>query len=378
MTQEKNKNECRWWDAPWWENTQVYLTIPPREITVVAQHLLPDFGDEWIKSVFNSEPKTGRNFLIPKLLWGQSTSDASFVYYWALAMKRLANSPGIKRQIKALKNAECEKSRATYLEIEIANIFAERGIPVAFPAEGGARSHDISVDANDVPVAIECKYFQLQEWEEWTELLQRDLIIQLPSEYSGQPIAVQITLHPKLSDMRLREPDFASANDEMRNAIVRLIRSEVDRVLQAGSLPCSAELHGLATITVDHPNDQFHTTIADPGLADAAKVRRIIQKIFEDALPQLPEDRAGIIVIQALQIPSPVLLALAFDAVIEADPTRSSKLAGVMLLQQQNMLAGYQQPVFLINKLSRWNNHKLIAMNTLVDACRALCINAVA
>ena len=336
-----------WWgDVPWWEDPEwsAQRDYAPSSVRAAVDVLRRHFDRAWWQHLF-TEPEPN---LVAAQLMGKGTMALDFIVQFGGELLSLESAPGVQRKIADLKG---RKSKSAVLELEIAAGFAQAGMDVSFPLEGQATpTPDILVKSSSDPdVAVECKWLEPEKWELWASELARGAL-HLPPDADSRKMTVQITLNPRLSEIRTDDESFNEAiqvaiNERIHAAIAAAIRD-------APGLPFEFDIPGLGSGRLGHVGDGEYSEIIGVEISAVGQLRRLLANGFSRAVGQLPRNLAGIVVVQCEHLPEPQFARLVFDTVTTLRRHELDHVHALVVLPVR-YLGANRQPMLLPNHYVR-------------------------
>jgi hypothetical protein len=338
-----------WWTHPWWKTPgrEVYCPYPEQHLAGAADVLKRHFDAKWARNLA-AHPRP--NIVFPQLCIGGSMQALQFVVYLAEMVAALEGARGFGRLVAALKG---DKGESSLLEMEAAYAFALAGHDVLFPREGGGKSPDVLISLGDTQLAIECKKLQSEAWEAWEDRLTLDLITALPRSKGDQPLAVDVALNPRLTQVCVSEENDPTLNEEFRAAIMRAVVDNISAAIAKNEVPFGFVINDLAAVRVTHETPDSLGQVSGMERGSPAVTRRILQNGILRACAQLPPEIPGVVFVYSKALPDPDFFRLFFDAACAAQPVRLAQLVVAILCPLQTLLQR-NAPLIFLNKQTRF------------------------
>ncbi len=332
-----------WWINPWWEHAEpnFLFPVPLEKVRHGAEVLREYFDAEWYKRLA-AEPR--KNLVFPYLCLERASWALSFIATFGARLERLQNAEGLSRPLCGLRERD---GKSAFLELEVAEGFAETGYHVSFPKEGGPKSFDVLAVKDELRIAVECKRLMDEEWESWEEELMREIGFTCPHQHDGRDISVDIALNPRLSQLRMGMEEYAPLNKALSAGIKQAVLAELEAALASFSPPHELFIPEVARIGVDWKKSESFGSVSGMERSAPATFRRIFQNALLPALKQLPRAQPGAVVIYSKYAPPAPFFRLLFDAACKADGSDSfSDLVAVLICTLQTVFQSTPPTVF--------------------------------
>jgi len=336
--------EPHWWLAP--EYADRLRRLGESRFASAVDILRRHFDEDRWRDAFDS----GVRRPVAGYLLGSGTVVMEFIASLGSRLAQLIGVDGLAAKVRDLRG---EKGDSALLEVAVAAALAEGGSVVRFPPEGGSRSPDIVAAIGPDTVAVECKRLEREQWEEWVGELCHETLLSFNVALRTPPIAVQVELDPRLSEIRFPEKFGPELNYAFAEAIVQRIKAAGDRLLATPDLPLPVEttLEGMATIRIVHPTVGQSSSVTGCEISAVAQLRRLLQNGLVRAAGQIPSNLPGIVVVETDCLPPDALTEMAVDVLSRAGPdAEACRRVGALLVLPYEYIGDVREPMIFRNR----------------------------
>jgi hypothetical protein len=338
-----------WWVNPWWESAEPNFLFPVsiERVRYGAAILRNYFDADWYKRLA-AEPR--ENIVFPYLCLLRASWALSFIAGFGERLEKLAQAEGLTRPLRALRERD---GKSAFLELEVAEGFAETGYTVSFPKEGGSKSYDVLVIRDAIQIAIECKRLGTAAWERWEDRLMSDLSFGLRRSLANRELAINVFLNPGLSQVSVGQDSASALNDALHSALRDEIFGQVEAALASSNVPQRLLVAEIAEINIEWATEESRGGVTGMEYSASGVFRRIFQNAILPATAQLPESIPGVIVIYSRVAPPAQFFRLLFDAACKADAQRFSRVAAVVICTLQTVFE-WTAPTLYVNRFTKY------------------------
>jgi len=307
---DKIENTGEWWLDPWWEkrNWLGAERYPLEQLQESAEILKELFPAEWAKEHFSKKPEPNK---VLAILIGHNAGALGALHHLGQAAKRLREKAGFLAILERLRN---DDSESAYLELEMADIFAEKALSLEFPRPTSEKTPDIVVHFHDTTVEIECKRLKTEDWETWHDKLTNSILFEVGQLTHRDDFDLQIELNNRISEIFLSDQKCPGFNQAIVQGIATQIKLTVAKILRGSRLPVEFAIPDLMVGRALHKPAEGGSYIRGAEISGVAKFRRIITNGMLRGLTQLSGKVPGLLCIYSDYLPSPELARTVLDA----------------------------------------------------------------
>jgi|GEM_PF-6951248 len=351
-----------WWHYPWWEDPKYLSTARDsvERIRELIEILKEAFPSDWAKQLWE-HPRL--NVVMPMLI-GRGHPYFRNLISLGKIIEALQEMPGYPNVLRRLKENE---SNSAFFELQMAYAFAEKEIRVEFPQRAPTKIPDIVAFCSDGPVEIECKYLNVEEWEQWERNLTQTIMREVMDVTHRHDFAVQVELNPRIADIRFDDKRYPQFNDSIMRGLIEAIRNTIIEKLAAEKLPVELEIDGLMTGRILPLDAQTRSSVSGAEISGVAKLRRIFTNAISVAAEQLSGKSPGVVCVYSDFVPEPGLTRVVLDALTSHLNARFAAISALMLFPMQTVFER-RAPLLLENKFARFPFSSLQAKTVLVSA----------
>lgn len=188
----------------------------------------------------------------------------------------------------------------------------------------------------------------------------RAVSFSLPSQHKGVDLAVQVALNPRLSEIRFGK-GYSDLNHAVFRCIVDTVLRSINDCLARDEIPVRYTIQEIATIAIDHKRPELYGGVQGMARSNPAIFRRIFQNGVLRALEQLPTNKPGLIVLFSKHAPPPAFFRVLFEAMTKAEPSRFSRLTGLLVCTLQTWFHNPLPTLFLNSHTEHAEEARLVS-----------------
>lgn len=334
-----------WWLDPWWEDHN-YLgaeRYPLDQFQESVETLKEMFPAEWAQRIFASLQEN----MILQILLGHNAGVLGALFHLGLMCKRTQNMPGFPALLTRLRK---EDSESAFFELEMVNMFIEKGIHAELVLCAPQKTPDIVATFPDSTLEVECKRLQTEAWEHWHSSLTHTLISDVGAITHRDDFDLQIELNDRISEIFLDDDKYPGFNNAITLGIVAKIKNIVSEQMQGSELPVEFNVPGLMTGRALPKGNSGGSYVRGASISSVAKLRRIITNGVLRGLTQLSGKVPGMLCIYSDHLPEPELVrtildSLTIESTSENHQAQFAAMSALLLFSRQTIFE--RTPPFL-------------------------------
>ncbi len=346
-----------WSVNPWWLKDNWLEVIPrtPEQVQAAFQYLRQVFDADWLRA-YSGEPV--ENLLLRSVLYGGDAFRRAHLILLAERLQRLQEAPGIHVLVSALKGRG--ESDAADMELELADIFFQKGFQVEFPIPkpSKGKTPDIRISKGNERLAIECKLLKIGELPAWLNAAFSAATSEVFGLAKVHGFAGQFQFEPEtatyLLGLRSNGVEANTAGEMLTRQIAYQIKLASDRERKQVWI----EIQNIGSGFFYKAESTAGSIVHNPDTPDEFLFRRLFKNALIPAVEQLQrEDIPGIVAIHARDVPSEELLAKEVDRFLEQNRNNYTNIHAVLIFPWQSWFQR-NRPRLIVNPLSReaWNS----------------------
>ena len=289
---------------------QTEYKLSLEEIRGAVEAIRALFDEQWTQNALDVD---GPNVVLRVLFGGRGAWPFENLMWLGRIATAVSRIPTVAGRLRELIGP---KVRSTLFELEVASWLVEMGWDVEFlKPTNDKKTPDMKVRMRDMQSWIECKRFELDQWENWASELTHEIIRQVHERGGSQLPSFDIVFESRLSDLNW--------NDErIRRGIIQEIAARIcDEVVAVFDRPSPTSTHipGIGEIRVRSERDRTQRGIGGLHVSPQGTMRRIVQNGILEAAQQLQEHGQGGVVLYSDITPPKELVQVVLEGLNRAD-----------------------------------------------------------